>query len=229
MNDGPGIKARSRILSRLRAAPQPPLSDRPPPGAADWTPPVHGPTRLARFRAMLEASRAEVHEVTAADWPARLRELLTDRGVARLLYAPNSEIGRRLAAAWSAAGPDAGGPALVAYDRPVEEMKPVLVDGVDAALTGSRGGIAHTGSVVLWPTAEEPRLMSLLPPLHVALVEEAALADSLSHAIAAWGWPRGMPANALLISGPSRTADIEQTLAYGVHGPKALIVLVIVQ
>jgi L-lactate dehydrogenase complex protein LldG len=41
------------------------------------------------------------------------------------------------------------------------------------------------------------------------------------------GWAQAMPTNALLISGPSKTADIEQTLAYGVHGPKRLIVLVV--
>ena len=40
-------------------------------------------------------------------------------------------------------------------------------------------------------------------------------------------WASGMPTNALLVSGPSKTADIEQTLAYGVHGPKELIILVI--
>ena len=43
----------------------------------------------------------------------------------------------------------------------------------------------------------------------------------------AQNWSSGMPTNALLISGPSKTADIEQTLAYGVHGPKELIVLMI--
>ena len=43
----------------------------------------------------------------------------------------------------------------------------------------------------------------------------------------AQNWAAGMPTNALLISGPSKTADIEQTLAYGVHGPKELIVLII--
>jgi len=40
-------------------------------------------------------------------------------------------------------------------------------------------------------------------------------------------WAGGLPTNALLISGPSKTADIQQTLAYGAHGPKELIVLVI--
>jgi L-lactate dehydrogenase complex protein LldG len=39
------------------------------------------------------------------------------------------------------------------------------------------------------------------------------------------GWSNGMPTNALLISGPSKTADIQQTLAYGAHGPRELVVL----
>jgi L-lactate dehydrogenase complex protein LldG len=41
------------------------------------------------------------------------------------------------------------------------------------------------------------------------------------------GWQQGLPTNALLVSGPSKTADIQQTLAYGAHGPKELVVLLI--
>jgi L-lactate dehydrogenase complex protein LldG len=45
--------------------------------------------------------------------------------------------------------------------------------------------------------------------------------------MAAQGWALRMPTNVVVVSGPSKTADIEQTLAFGVHGPKELIVLVI--
>ncbi|MBK5953801.1 lactate utilization protein, partial [Rhodospirillum rubrum] len=197
----------------------------PRPGTPAWAPPVHGSERLARFTALLEAAHAEVYQASATDWPARLAELLEQKAVARLLYAPTTPAGRQLAQAWGEATD--GRPRLIAYDRPVEAMKETLVSGVEAALTGTLGGIAHTGSLVLWPTPDEPRLMSLLPPLHIALVEETAIADSLSALIASQHWAKAMPTNALLISGPSKTADIEQTLAYGVHGPKALIVLVI--
>ena len=43
----------------------------------------------------------------------------------------------------------------------------------------------------------------------------------------AQGWAGGLPTNALLVSGPSKTADIQQTLAYGAHGPKELLVLIL--
>ncbi|MGE5505858.1 MAG: LutC/YkgG family protein [Actinomycetota bacterium] len=206
--------ARARILARLAGAPRRPAPDMP-----EWTPPAYGDGRLARFRAMLEASHAEVHEVTAADWPARLKQILAAKGVATLAYGPSTEAGRRLAAEY--------GDGLLAYDRPVEQMKDDLVQRVDAGFTTTLGAVAETGSLILWPGPAEPRLLSLLPPIHVALVEAARVADSLAEAIRLGGWAAGMPTNALLISGPSKTADIEQTLAYGVHGPKELVVLVV--
>ena len=46
-------------------------------------------------------------------------------------------------------------------------------------------------------------------------------------AVRTQNWTGGLPTNALLVSGPSKSADIEQTLAYGVHGPKELIVLLV--
>lgn len=209
---------RERILDRLRSGPRAEAPARP-----DWAPPVYSPEeRKAKFKAMLEASHAEVHEVTGTDWPRRLKSILADKGVRTMVYAPATEAGRQLAQAW---GADSA--ALVPYDRPLEEFKDVLVHEADAGFTSTKGGIAQTGSLVLWPTPDEPRLISLLPPIHVALVEEAALTDSLAATIQAQGWAGGMPTNAVLVSGPSKTADIEQTLAYGVHGPKELIVLLI--
>ena len=51
--------------------------------------------------------------------------------------------------------------------------------------------------------------------------------DNLHEAMHTQRWSEGLPTNALLISGPSKTADIQQTLAYGAHGPKELIVLIL--
>ncbi len=67
--------------------------------------------------------------------------------------------------------------------------------------------------------------MSLVPPLHIALLNASQIYDNLYQA--QQDWPKPMPSNLLLISGPSKTADIEQVLAYGAHGPKDLIVLIV--
>jgi len=116
---------------------------------------------------------------------------------------------------------------LIPYDRPVEAFKEQLFESIDAGLTSTSGAIAETGSLILWPSAREPRLLSLVPHIHVALLRADALYDTFWQAMRDNRWAEGMPTNALLISGPSKTADIEQTLAYGVHGPKRLIVVVI--
>jgi L-lactate dehydrogenase complex protein LldG len=70
-------------------------------------------------------------------------------------------------------------------------------------------------------------MATLLPPLHVALVP----ATRLTTDIFSWRAARTastvsqVPANITLVSGPSKTADIEQTLAVGMHGPRRLVVL----
>jgi L-lactate dehydrogenase complex protein LldG len=112
------------------------------------------------------------------------------------------------------------------YDQPVEGIKQQLFSDIDAAITGCRAAIAETGSLVLWPDADEPRLMSLVPPVHIVLLDAQTLYNSFEEIVSDQQWQLGMPTNALLISGPSKTADIEQTLAYGIHGPKQLIVLI---
>jgi L-lactate dehydrogenase complex protein LldG len=198
--------ARAAILSRLRAAPRKPAPPRP-----GWTPPAVADP-LAKFSAMLEAAHAEVHLAGEEDWPDKLRTLLAAKGVRRVVGAS------RFAAAW---------PDLIAYDRPVEDCKAMLVHEADAGITEAVAGIAETGTLVLAPSPEEPRLTSLLPPIHVAVVRADAIVATLGQALAGGGWAGGMPTNLLLISGPSKTADIEQTLAYGVHGPKELVVMVV--
>lgn len=69
--------------------------------------------------------------------------------------------------------------------------------------------------------------MSLVPPLHIALLKASEVFDNLFEAMHTQGWAGGLPTNALLVSGPSKTADIQQTLAYGAHGPKELLVLIL--
>lgn len=213
--------ARDRILDRLRRAPRQELPR--PAAAAPAAAPEPG-VRVARLKSLMEAMRAEVHVVPAADWLPRLKEILTARSIRTLLYAPDTGVGAELRAAWDA---DASGlPELLAYGEPVETFKDQLF-AVDAAVTTAAGAVADTGAIILRPDPREPRLMSLVPPVHIAVLSSATIFPSLGDAMREGRWAADMPTNLLLISGPSKTADIELTLAFGVHGPKELIVLIL--
>ena len=74
---------------------------------------------------------------------------------------------------------------------------------------------------------QEPRALSLVPPLNIILLNASAITASFLTLVQAQKLPAQLPTNVLLISGPSKTADIQQTLAYGAHGPKELIVLLL--
>lgn len=213
-------EARSNILARLRGAPvsaPAPLRDTSVLRNKQWT----QEEKISRFTAALTAVHAEVHRTTSESWIPLLSELLARRSIRTLMYASETQIGQAL---------DAAGhplPKIVRYAESIEAFKQELFHEVDAAVTTARAGIAETGSLVLWPTVAEPRLMSLVPPVHIAVLESDRLYNTFYEVLTSEGWANGMPTNALLISGPSKTADIEQTLAYGVHGPGELIVLLV--
>ncbi|MFN2144416.1 MAG: lactate utilization protein C [Anaerolineales bacterium] len=94
----------------------------------------------------------------------------------------------------------------------------------DLGLTSAEYAFAETGSLVIESGSDKARMTSLLPPVHIALLPESRILPSI------FEWvekrPDPFPANLVFISGPSKTADIEQTLIVGVHGPKRLIVIV---
>lgn len=216
------MNARDRIFARLRATEV--RGQRPSPEPAEWYAARARNESAAeltdRFVAMMEAARAEVHRVTQGDWVRRLYEILCAKGLGNLLLASGTAHG-----AAAIAGLRDSGIACLAYDRPIEAWKDVLFNDVHASLTGARGAIAETGTLILWPDAAEPRLMSLVPPVHIVLLSTSTIHPTLIDAMGAENWAAGLPTNALLISSPSKTADIQQTLAYGAHGPKELVVL----
>ncbi|AZC48435.1 MULTISPECIES: LutC/YkgG family protein [Pseudomonas] len=180
--------------------------------------------RIPQLRKQMEAVHTEIHQTTGQDWPALLARLLGERQLPSLLIAPTTPHGQRVSQYWSE---HPGLPTLKAYDRPVEQWKAELFNDTPASLTTTLGAIAATGSLILWPTREEPRLMSLVPPVHFALLKASEIRDNFYQVQQEYAWAQGMPTNALLVSGPSKTADIEQVLAYGAHGPKDLVVLIL--
>ena len=85
--------------------------------------------------------------------------------------------------------------------------------GVSRALYG----LADTGSVVLAASPEESRANSLLPAVHVSLLAEDRILPGLEELFAALG--SELPSALAIVTGPSRSGDIEQKLTIGVHGP----------
>ena len=104
----------------------------------------------------------------------------------------------------------------------------------DAGISGVEYLIAETGSVVMATKPEEPRSLSLLPPVHIALAERRQILPDLFDLFdlfapdAIPGRPPSPPPSCLtLITGPSKTGDIELRLVTGVHGPGELHVVIV--
>jgi len=97
----------------------------------------------------------------------------------------------------------------------VHRGEPAAIEG--AAVSRALYGLADTGSVVLGAAPDEPRARSLLPYVHVSLLREDRILPGLEELFEALGGE--LPSALAIVTGPSRSADIEQKLAVGVHGP----------
>ena len=174
---------------------------------------------ISKLSQNLQSAKAETYLLSDAELIDWLNEELPKRGINNLLM--GASIAKQISK-------DINDEIeVLKYDDPYESWSEKLFNETDASITTTIGAIAESGSIVLHPTPEEPRLMSLVPDIHIALVYEDTIYETFNQIITNQYWAKNMPTNALLISGPSKTADIEQVLAYGVHGPKELIVLIL--
>jgi L-lactate dehydrogenase complex protein LldG len=99
----------------------------------------------------------------------------------------------------------------------------------DIGITGAQWAIAETGTLVLAHDEERHRLTSLVPTVHVALIAAERVRLTLGEVLEALNdmGPEGLSRTVTFITGPSRTSDIELTLAIGVHGPAELFVIIV--
>ncbi len=98
---------------------------------------------------------------------------------------------------------------------------------VKYGLTGAEAAFAETGSIVVRSGAGRPRMASLIPLIHVVLLPADRIFRSPMHWLTESGSNAAGAANVVYITGPSRTADIEQKITLGVHGPRELHVVLI--
>ncbi|MEE1788439.1 LUD domain-containing protein [Streptomyces sp. SP17BM10] len=210
----PSASSRDLILGRIRAA----LGE---PGPPD-EPPVreylrsHAPDDPAALLDLLHHNladyRARVHRCTTVDLPARIAGLLADRGARTVALPPD------LPADWLTG---------LELDRLIDDgtLTAARLDAVDSVVTGCALAIAETGTIVLdTGPGQGRRLLTLVPDHHVCVVR----APEQVVASVPLALPRLDPAlPQTWISGPSATSDIELDRVEGVHGPRALDVLLV--
>ena len=202
----------------------------------------HGRPEPAREEAPAPRAPASLEDALedATERIARFREELELIGASSTLVYGEHEaltalvgIVRRIGAKRVAVSDD---PLAVDLARRIEGIEVAGPDGdrellfeAELGLTSARWGIADTATLVLESAAEKNRLVSLVPPVHVALLDTARLLPNLGELLAVLEGddPRSMSRAITFITGPSRTADIELTMVVGVHGPRELHVILL--
>lgn len=96
----------------------------------------------------------------------------------------------------------------------------------DVGISTVQAAIAETGTLVLDATRERHRFVSLVPPVHIAIVRATQIYRTLGEVLSLIRKETEISPAVTFITGPSRTADIELTLAIGVHGPQELYVII---
>jgi L-lactate utilization protein LutC len=172
-----------------------------------------GSDPVARFRDELSAAGGTLHAVPDAPAAtAKVLELVAAKAARRALVGRGSVIDRlALPDRLRAIGVEVATPEALPSDNERDTLF-----AADIGVTGVDYLIAETGSVAVLARPEEPRSLSLLPPVHVAVADRAQLLPDLFDLFAALP---AMPSCLSLITGPSKTGDIELRLVTGVHGP----------
>jgi len=217
------MSARANILARIRAAQGKPGAE---PTAAD----------LARIRAVI-ANPVTGPQPAFAHPPDLLVQFLKecDRvGTTHAQVASEVDIPREVARYLAATGLEpriVSWPAFAALDWASAgvafETRPAHRDD-KTGLTGSTCAIAETGTTLLLSSPDQPKVNALLPETHVCVVRRSRLLGTLEEAFVLVRRELGeLPRSAFFVSGPSRTADIEQTMVIGAHGPYRVHVIVV--
>ncbi len=168
------------------------------------------------FKAMVHEALAELIELDSLDQvPQACADWLSSQGIKQLISASDSELS---ALNWS----------------PLEQQQILRTERVGlagdiASLTMSFAGIAETGTLMLHSGSQSPTTLNFLPDNHLVILRRSTIVGVYEEA---WKKTREKYGNTLprtvnMITGPSRSADIEQKLQMGAHGPKNLVILMI--
>jgi L-lactate utilization protein LutB len=193
------MNARDQMLARVRTALGRSETKLPPP--VFLSPRDGAVDRVAMFRAALESLGGTTQEVASLkEARGALEPVLANR---KVVYSPAP-----LVQACGFAGE---------FSRNACADAEIGVSSADFAL-------ADTGTLVF---LTEPRLVSLLPPRHVTILDRAKILMGLDELFSVVPDPAALSSSMVLVTGPSRTADIEMRLVRGVHGPGEVFVIIV--
>jgi L-lactate dehydrogenase complex protein LldG len=189
--------------------------------------------RLARFREETAAVGAHFHEArTAEEAGARIAEICKGSGFGEVALS-GAPVLEEMYLATQLVAHDIATFAAMQY-QPEEKAKLVMrLANCRAGITAVDYAIAETGTLALTSDEDQALLISLLPPVHIALLRPQQIIATLGEAVSRIGEERIRRADATrsttFITGPSRTSDVELTLSIGVHGPKELHLILLTE
>ncbi|MBX9467666.1 MAG: lactate utilization protein [Rhizobium sp.] len=171
--------------------------------------------RLALFIAMAEKYNATTERLPSRETlPTAVADYLKQRNLPAAIRIGAD--GRLVDVPWQTAG--------------AMEIRHGASDGNDlVAVSHAFGGIAETGTLCLLSGPDNPVTLNFLPDHHIVVVDAADMVGDMESLWANLRAAQGetMPRTVNMITGPSRSADIEQTLLLGAHGPRALHILIV--
>lgn len=206
------MDSRDAIFERVRSAIGRKLGQKPAPPPEPWLRVRYASVdaRIARFRKAIEALGGTFTVVPSPEEArAAVETLVAGRSA---VVSPHPFLAQC-------------GISGVPYTNPEELRNACATSAV--GITGAYCLLADTGTIVLRATPEEPRLISLLPPVHIAVASQERLLTNLDEMLSMIPRPIDDSSAMVLITGPSRTGDIEQFLVRGVHGPGDIHVILV--
>ena len=177
----------------------------------------------------LEERHIKVVETDLGEWIIQLAKDKPSHLIAPALHKSREEVAE-LFSKYTGAKLPADIPTLVAVAR--KSLRQSFIDA-DMGITGANVAIADTGTLVIVSNEGNGRLVSTLPPVHVALLGVEKIMPTIDDAVAVLkvlsksGTGQDLTSYVSFITGPSRTADIELSLTIGVHGPKEVHIILL--
>ena len=220
--------AKEEILDKLKVAPQADMPPRPP------VPPLNElawnqEELIEKFVENLTLLGCTVHRVRDAEEAAnKMTDIARVEGLTRIVSSEDEVVAMLNLAEWGKRNNIEVFTPREVQDR--EAFKRIVFEEVEAGVTGADFAVAESGTLCLIHDEHQPRLVSLAPIHHIAVVPVDRIHpvyESVTDTL--FENRERTPSHVTFISGPSMTGDIEATLFKGMHGPKTVTVILVEQ